>query len=68
MKVLYCDCCKRKIRDCEQVYSIGIKHGTDKEFILDDVCDECYGKFRDIIENAENGDKIGNKCLILRKN
>ena len=53
MKVLYCDCCKRKIGDCEQVYSIEIKHGNDKEFILDDVCDECYGKFRDIIENAE---------------
>ena len=53
MKVLYCDCCKRKIGDYEQVYSIEIKHGVDNEFILDDVCDECYEKFKDNIENAE---------------
>ena len=55
MKVLYCDCCKRKIGVYEQVYSIEIKHGVDNEFILDDVCDECYEKFKDIIENAERG-------------
>ena len=32
MKVLYCDCCKRKIGDYEQVYSIEIKHGVDNEY------------------------------------
>ena len=35
------------------MYSIEIKHGVDNEFILDDVCDECYEKLKDIIENAE---------------
>jgi len=53
MKVLYCDCCKHKIGEYEQVYSVEIKHSNDKEYILDDVCDECYGRFIDIIENAE---------------
>ena len=53
MKVLYCDCCKRKITDLEQKYSIEIMQGNDKEYILDDVCGDCYDRFRNIIENAE---------------
>lgn len=53
MKVLYCDCCKRKISEAEQKYSIEIKCGNDKEYILDDVCEDCYERFRNIIENAE---------------
>lgn len=53
MKVIYCDCCKRKISDAEKVYSIEIKCGNDKEHILDDVCENCYDRFRNIIDNAE---------------
>lgn len=38
MKVLYCDCCKRKISEAEQKYSIegimtcGAKYDIDKKF------------------------------------
>ena len=53
MKVIYCDCCKRKISDAEKVYSIEIKCGYDKEHILDDVCEDCYDRFKNIIDNAE---------------
>ena len=53
LKVIYCDCCKRKISDAEKVYSIEIKCGNDKEHILDDVCENCYDRFRNIIDNAE---------------
>ena len=53
MKVIYCDCCKRKISDAEKVYSLEIKCGNDKEHILDDVCEDCYDRFKNIIDNAE---------------
>lgn len=53
MKRIYCDCCKRQIGDCEQHYSIEIKHGNDIEHILEDVCEDCYERFEGIIENAE---------------
>ena len=57
MKVIYCDCCKRKISDAEKVFSIEIKCGNDKEYILDDVCEDCYDRFRNIIDNAEKWNK-----------
>lgn len=57
MKVIYCDCCKRKISDAEKVYSIEIKCGNDMEYILDDVCEDCYDRFRNIINNAEKWNK-----------
>ena len=57
MKVIYCDCCKRKISDTEKVYSIEIKCGNDKEHILDDVCEDCYDRFRNIMDNAEKWNK-----------
>lgn len=50
---IYCDCCKRKINDVEPKYSIEIKKGNDKEIILNYVCDNCFGRFNSIIENAE---------------
>ena len=53
MKILYCDCCKRKISESEQKYSIEIKCGNDNEHILDDVCEDCCERFRNIIYNAE---------------
>ena len=53
MKVVYCDCCKVKITDVEQRFSIEIKNGNDKEHILDDVCEDCYSRFKSIIDNAE---------------
>ena len=57
MKILYCDCCKRKIYETERKYSIEIKRGNDKEHILDDVCEDCYDRFRNIIDNAEKWNK-----------
>lgn len=53
MKVLYCDCCKRKISDIEKVYSIEIKCGNDIEHILNDICEDCYSRIKGIIDNAE---------------
>ena len=53
MKVLYCDCCKRKISEAEQKYSVEINCGRDKEHILSDVCEDCYYRFKIIIDNAE---------------
>lgn len=57
MKILYCDCCKRKISDVEKKYFIEIKCRNDKEHILDDVCEDCYDRFRNIIDNAEKWNK-----------
>ncbi len=53
MRVIYCDCCKRKTGNYEQIYSVKIYHGNDKEFILNDVCEDCYDSFRNVIDNAE---------------
>ena len=53
MKVVYCDCCKVKITEVEQRFSIEIKNGNDKEHILDDICEDCYSRFKSIIDNAE---------------
>lgn len=52
MKVLYCDCCKRKISEAEQKYSIEINCGNDREHILDDVCEDYYDRFKSIIEKC----------------
>lgn len=53
MKIAYCDCCERKIGEYEKIYSLEIKWGRESEFILDDVCEDCYGQFKNIIENAK---------------
>lgn len=53
MRVAYCDCCKRKIGIYEKIYSLEIKRGNDSEFILDDVCEDCFDRFKGIINNAE---------------
>lgn len=53
MRVAYCDCCKGKIGTYEKIYSLQIKHGNDDEFILEDVCEDCFDRFKGIIENAE---------------
>lgn len=52
MRVIYCDCCKAKISETEQKYSVEIKKGNDKEHILDDVCEDCYDRIKSIIDNA----------------
>lgn len=53
MKTVYCDCCKRQITNFEPIYSIEIKRGNDDEHILEDVCQDCYERFRNVIDNAE---------------
>ena len=53
MRVAYCDCCKTKIGTYEKIYSLEIRCGNDKEFVLDDVCKDCFDRFKGIIENAE---------------
>ena len=53
MKRIHCDCCKRQINDCERHYSIEIKRGNDLEHELEDVCENCYERFNNIITNAE---------------
>ena len=50
MKVIYCDCCKRKIGEMEVKFSIEIKRGNDKEHILDDVCSDCYNRIKTIMK------------------
>lgn len=53
MRVVYCGCCKRKISAYEKIYFLEIKHGNDKEFVLDDVCEDCFDRFEEIIKNSE---------------
>lgn len=60
MKRIYCDCCKREISNLEPKYSIEIKRGNDDEHILEDVCQDCYESFRNIINNAERWRTNGN--------
>lgn len=53
MTKIFCDCCKREIGHTEPKYSIEISKGYTTEHKLTDVCDDCYSRFRDIIDNAE---------------
>lgn len=57
MRVAYCDCCKAKIGTYEKIYSLEIKQGNDKEIVLDDVCEDCFDRFKSIIDNAERWGK-----------
>lgn len=60
MKRIYCDCCKFEIPSFEPKYSIEIKRENDDEHILEDVCQDCYERFRNIINNAERWRTNGN--------
>jgi hypothetical protein len=60
MKKFICDCCKREIRSTEMKSSVEIKRGNDTEYRLDDICEDCFDRFRSIIENAEKW-RLNNK-------
>ena len=60
MMKLYCDCCKREIDTIEPNYSIEIKKYNTMEIILGDVCEDCFRRFTNIIENAEKWRKTDN--------
>lgn len=48
-----CDCCGRNINDFEQLFTIEISKGIDKEIVLNNVCVDCYDRFKHIINNAK---------------
>ena len=53
MRIIYCDCCRRKIRETEQLFSLEIRKRQDKEIVLNDMCSDCYKRIKDVIDNAE---------------
>lgn len=59
MRVVYCDCCKGKIGTYEKIYSLEIKRGNDNEFMLEDVCEDCFDKFKSFLIILKNGEKNG---------
>lgn len=48
-----CDCCGRNISDFEPLFSIEISKGIDKEIVLNNVCVDCYDRFKYFIDNAK---------------
>lgn len=52
MRKIFCDCCKREIRNVEHIYSIEIKKGQDNEIILEEICSDCYDSVKRVLTNA----------------
>lgn len=53
MRKIYCDCCRREVRGTEQLFSMEIKRGSDKEIVIEDMCDYCYEKVKNVVNNAQ---------------
>ena len=58
MRKTYCDCCKREVKDVEQLFGMvltkgRIENGRTVEVILDDMCIDCYEQIKHMIDNAE---------------
>ena len=58
MRKIYCDCCKREIKNVEPMFKMEIfkghiETGRASEIILNDMCVDCYEKIKHIIDNAE---------------
>lgn len=53
MRKIYCDCCRREIRDTAPLFSMEIKRGQDKEIVIEDMCDDCYAKIKHVVDHAQ---------------
>jgi hypothetical protein len=53
-----CEYCKRKIGSVEPLYSIDISRGNDLEIKFKSVCQDCYARLLNIIDNAEKWRKM----------
>ena len=59
MRKIFCDCCKREIGDVEPLFSMEITKGyQNKDIYVQDMCVDCYGRIKDIVDNAEHRRKI----------
>ena len=64
MRKIYCDCCQREIKNVEQMFSMEIKKGQDKEIVFEDMCIDCYSSIRVVINNAQFWMLNDHKCVL----
>ena len=53
MRRFYCDCCNREILEKEQMFSMEIRKGQDKEIVFEDMCRDCHEDIKRVINNAQ---------------
>ena len=53
MRKLFCDCCKREIRETEKLFSMKITSGFSQEICIEDMCIDCCDRIKQVIAKAE---------------